>query len=94
LWRCCGVILFLSAISEQSRLLPQRHDPTRPALDCFLEGNPRHPVITGKGDQLFDVRVVVVPKFNCIRKIKARPIVMQHERQNANAVKVRSRFGH
>jgi hypothetical protein len=55
--------LNLSAIGKHSRLLPQCHDAIR-ALHCFLKGGPRNPIITGKGDQLFDVRVSVISEFH------------------------------
>jgi len=34
------------------------------ALHCFLKRGPRNPIITGKGDQLFDVRVSVISEFH------------------------------
>ena len=42
-------------------------------LYCFIERSPRNPVITGKSDQLLDVRVRVVPKLDGIRKIERPP---------------------
>jgi len=44
------------AICQQSRHLSQRHDSTRPAFNRFIERSPRHPIITGKSDQLLDVK--------------------------------------
>jgi hypothetical protein len=65
------VLLFLApAVRQQSRLLSQRYDPTRPALDCFLVRSPRNPVVTGKGDQLFDMRVGVVPLLDYVRQVE------------------------
>jgi|SRR6476661_2029692 len=46
--RLKGGTLFVSAIRQQSRLLPQRHDAPWPPLDGFLKRCPRNPVITGK----------------------------------------------
>jgi len=34
------------------------------ALHCFLKRGPRNPIITGKGDQLFDARVSVISEFH------------------------------
>ena len=68
-----GSSLAPAAICQQPGLLPQRHDPTWPALDRFVECSLRNPVITGKGDQLLDMRIIVVPKLNRIRKIERPP---------------------
>ena len=68
-----GALILSPAIRKQSRLLPQRHDPTWPALHRLIERSPRNPVITGKSDQLLDVRVCVVPKLDRIRKIERPP---------------------
>ena len=61
------------AICQQSRHLSQRHDSTRPAFNRFIERSPRHPIITGKSDQLLDVPVVVVPELVGVRKIMTPP---------------------
>ena len=66
-------ILTTTAMCQQPRLLPQCHDPTRPALHRFLIRSPRNPVITGKGDQFLDVGVCVVPEFDGVRKIVRPP---------------------
>ena len=50
-----------------------RHDPAWPALHRLIERSPRNPVITGKSDQLLDVRVRVIPKLDGIRKIERPP---------------------
>ena len=60
----CAAFLLSAAIGQQSGLLPQRHDPTRSALDRRFVCRPRDPVITPKGDQLLDVGVRVVPLLN------------------------------
>jgi hypothetical protein len=44
--------------------LTKGHDATRTPLDRFIESSPRNPVITGEGDQLLDVLIVLVPKFD------------------------------
>ena len=90
-----GSSLASAAVRQQPRLLPQRHDPTWPALHCFIECSPRNPVVTGKGDQLLDVAIVVVPKLDGIRKIIRPP--HSHAamgEQNANCVKGRRGSSH
>ena len=66
-------LILLTAVREQSCLLAERYDPIWPALHCFIERSPRNPVITGKRDQLLDVRVRVVPKLDGVRKIERPP---------------------
>ena len=52
--RHSALVLF-AAIRQQARSLHEPHDPSWPALDCFIKCSPRNPVITGKSDQLLDV---------------------------------------
>ena len=65
-------LILSPAVRQQSRLLPQRHDPAWSVLNCFIERSPRKPVITHESDQLLDVRVRVVPKLDGIRKVERR----------------------
>jgi hypothetical protein len=75
-WHPCNGLaqgLLPSAIRQQSRLLPQSHDPTWPALNRLLICSPRNPVITGKSDQLLDVAIVVVPELDRIGEVEWAP---------------------
>ena len=42
------------------------------SLNCLIICSPRDTVITGKSDQLLDMRVRVVPKLDGIRKVERR----------------------
>ena len=44
------VLIFSPAIGQQPRFLPERNDPTRPALHRFIERSPRNPVIARESD--------------------------------------------
>jgi hypothetical protein len=90
LWRN----LFLSAISHQPCFLPQRHDPTGPALDCFLERGPRNPAVTGKSYQILNVAIVVVPELIGIWKVE-RALRSYASLENKKGTSSRSSwFGH
>jgi hypothetical protein len=70
------------AIRQQSGLLSQRHDPTRPALYRFIECRPGNPVVTSKGDQLFDVGVRVIPLLHHVLQVELRPVaIMVYENE-------------
>ena len=74
-------------IVQQSCFLAEGDNAPRSVLDCFIERNPRNPVITGKSDQLFDVRICVVPKLDGIRKIIRTPHShLGSVEQNGNSV--------
>jgi hypothetical protein len=64
------VLIFRPTIRKQSRLLSERHDPSRPSLDGLFECSQRNPVITGKRDQLLDVGIRVIPELDGIRKVE------------------------
>ena len=66
-------LILFATIRQQSRLLSERHDPTWPLFDRFLKRCSRDPVVTGKSDQLLHVPILVVPKFNRVRKIVRPP---------------------
>ena len=79
------------AVSQQSSFLAKGHDPPRPALHRFFECRPRNPVITGKRDQLLDVRVRVVPLLHHVRQIEMVPRSHTFIReQTGNIVKLRN----
>ena len=61
---------FRAAVRQQSRLLSQRHDSTWPTLNGLLISIPRHPIVTGKGDQLLDVAIAVDPELDGIGKVE------------------------
>ena len=91
-----GALILSAAIGEQPRLLPQSHDPSRPALNRFLKRGPRNSVITSKSDQLLDVAILVVPELDGIRKIERPPhshAGMGERRWNGVKGR-RSRYGH
>ena len=69
----CAAFLLSAAIGQQSGLLPQRHDPTRSALDRRFVCRPRNPVVTGKSDQLLGVAIGVVPLLHYVRQIELVP---------------------
>ena len=66
-WLQVGALIPSATVGQQSRLLPERHDPTRSSLNRFLERSPCNTVVTGKRDQLFHILIVVVPKLDGIR---------------------------
>jgi hypothetical protein len=65
-----GALIPSATVGQQSRLLPERYDAFRPSLDRLFICSPRNMVITGKGDQLFDVGITVVPLLDHIRQIE------------------------
>jgi hypothetical protein len=63
-----------ATVREQPRPLPQRDDPAGPLLRRLCERCPRHTVVAGKGDQLLDVAIRVVPLFDQVRQVVRLPV--------------------
>ena len=62
-----------ATVREEPSTLPQRHDPTGPPPRRLCERCPRHPVVAGKGDQLLDVSIRVVPLLDHVGQVVWSP---------------------
>jgi hypothetical protein len=77
-----------ATVREEPRPLPQRHDPTGPPPRRLRERCPRHPVVAGKGDQLLDVSIRVVPLLDHVGQVVWSPRGHKDSgEQNGNTVK-------
>ena len=56
-----------ATVREQPPPLSQCDDPAGPLLRRLCERCPRHTVVAGKGDQLLDVSIRVVPLLDHVR---------------------------
>jgi hypothetical protein len=62
-----------ATVREQPRPLSQCDDPAGPLLGRLCERCPRHTVVAGKGDQLLDVSIRVVPLLDHVRQVVWSP---------------------
>jgi hypothetical protein len=74
-----------ATVREQPRPLSQCDDPAGPLPRRLCERCPRHTVVAGKGDQLLDVAIRVVPLFDHVRQVVWSPRAHRQER-NGNIV--------